>query len=95
MNVSLTVELPPDAEKRLRTENPDLPAAAVREGFLVNLFRRGILTHHELGEALGLDRFETDGVLESASSHRAITDSRGNRRRRGEPQGILLGQCRP
>ena len=62
MNVILTGELPPDAEKQLRTEYPDLPAA-VREGFLVNLFRRGILTHRELGESLGLDRFETDGVL--------------------------------
>jgi hypothetical protein len=77
MNVSLTVELPPDAEKQLRTEYPDLPAA-VREGFLVNLFRRGILTHYELGEALGLDRFETDGVLkrhqvtEQSLSHEEI-----------------------
>lgn len=77
MNVSLTVELPPDAEKQLRTEYPDLPAA-VREGFLVNLFRRGILTHHELGESLGLDRFETDGVLkrhqvtEQSLSHEEI-----------------------
>lgn len=62
MNVSLTLELPPDAEDRIRAESPDL-LAAVREGFLVNLFRRGILTHYELGLALGLDRFETDAVL--------------------------------
>jgi len=62
MNVNLTVELPPDAEKRIRAESPDLPAA-VREGFLVNLFRRGILSHYQLGQALGLDRFETDATL--------------------------------
>ncbi len=62
MHVKLTVELPPEAEKRLRAENPDLPAA-VREGFLVNLFQRGILTHSELGQALGLDPLKTDTLL--------------------------------
>lgn len=62
MIVSFTVELPPDVEKRVRAESPDLPAA-VREGFVVDLFRRGILTHCELGRALGLDRFETDAAL--------------------------------
>ena len=62
MDVKLTVDLPPDAEKRLRAESPDLPAA-VREGFLVNLFRRGMLTHLELGQALSLDRFQTDALL--------------------------------
>ncbi len=29
----------------------------------INLFRRGILTHHEFGQVLGLDRFETDALL--------------------------------
>lgn len=62
MNVHLTVELPANVEERIRAESPDFPSA-VREGFLVNLFRRGILTHHELGQALGLDRFETDAAL--------------------------------
>jgi hypothetical protein len=62
MDVKLTVELPPEAEKRLRAENPDLPAA-VREGFLVNLFQCGILTHSELGQALGLDPLKTDALL--------------------------------
>jgi hypothetical protein len=27
------------------------------------LVRRGILTHYELGQSLGLDRFETDALL--------------------------------
>lgn len=62
MDVKLTVELPPDAEERIRAESPNLPAA-VREGFLVNLFRRGILTHYQLAQALDLDRFETDAIL--------------------------------
>lgn len=62
MNVRIAVELPPNVEERIRAESPDL-SAAVREGFLVNLFRRGILTHYELGQALGIDRFETDAAL--------------------------------
>jgi hypothetical protein len=60
--ISVTVDLPGDAEQRLRAESPDF-STAVREGFVVNLFRRGILSHYELGQALGLDRFETDALL--------------------------------
>lgn len=62
VEVSLTVNLPLGAEERLRAESPDLPAA-IREGFLVNLFRRGILDRHGLSLALGLDRFETFALL--------------------------------
>ncbi len=50
MDIKLTVELPPDAENRLLAESPDIPQA-VREGFLVNLYRRGMLTHAELAKA--------------------------------------------
>ena len=74
MDVKLSVELPPDAEKRLRAESPDLPAA-VREGFLVNLFRRGMLSHFELGQALGLDRFQTDALLKRHALTRQEVDT--------------------
>jgi predicted HTH domain antitoxin len=62
MNISLAVELPPQVEERLRAESGDL-SSPVRESFAINLFRRGILSHHELGQVLGLDRFETDALL--------------------------------
>jgi predicted HTH domain antitoxin len=62
MNISLAVNLPPGVEERHRAESGDL-SSAVRESFAINLFRRGILTHHELGQVLGLDRFETDALL--------------------------------
>jgi predicted HTH domain antitoxin len=62
MNISFDVNLPPDVEERLRAEAPDLSRAG-REAFAVDLFRRGILSHHGLGQALGLDRFETDALL--------------------------------
>ncbi len=62
MNISLAVNLPPQVEEQLRAESGDL-SSAVRESFAVNLFRRGILTHHELGQVLSIDRFETDALL--------------------------------
>lgn len=62
MNINVTMNLPPDVEKRLRSESPDL-STAVREGFAVELFRRGLLTHFDLGQVLTLDRFETDALL--------------------------------
>ena len=62
MDVNIAVSLPPDVEERLRTESGDL-STAVREAFAIELFRRGILTHYDLGKSLGLDRFETDVLL--------------------------------
>jgi hypothetical protein len=62
MNVTVTVDLPPDVEERLRAQRPDL-AAAVREAFALDLYRRGVLDRHGLSQALGLDRFETFALL--------------------------------
>jgi hypothetical protein len=62
MNISFDVNLPPGVEERLRAEAPDVSTAG-REAFAVDLFRRGILTHHGLGQTLDLDRFETDALL--------------------------------
>ncbi len=62
MNINIAINLPPDVEERLRTENGELSTTA-REAFAIELFRRGILGHHDLGQSLGLDRFETDALL--------------------------------
>jgi len=56
------VELPADVEQRLRAETPDLEFEA-KEAMLVELYRQEKLSHYELSQALGLDRFETNGVL--------------------------------
>lgn len=40
----------------------DLDEAA-KQAALVELYRQRTLTHHELGTALGLDRFETEALL--------------------------------
>jgi hypothetical protein len=63
MNVSFRVDLPAEVEGRLRADDPGLSAAA-REGFALELFRRGELSHFALGQALGLDRVETDALLQ-------------------------------
>lgn len=62
MNVNVSINLPPEVEERLRAESPDL-AAAVGEGFALDLFRRGILDRYGLSQTLGLDRFETFALL--------------------------------
>jgi predicted HTH domain antitoxin len=62
MNINIALELPPNVEERLRAESGDLSTAA-RQALAIELFRRGILSHHDLGQSLGLDRFETDALL--------------------------------
>jgi predicted HTH domain antitoxin len=60
--MAVIVELPADLEQRLRGNTPDLDAQA-KETLLVELYRQEKLSHYELSQALGLDRFATDGVL--------------------------------
>jgi hypothetical protein len=60
--MAVTFQLPPDVEKRLRAESLDLDAEA-REASALELFRRGKLSHFELSQILGLDRFQTDAYL--------------------------------
>jgi predicted HTH domain antitoxin len=60
--MAVTIQIPADVEQRLRAEDPDLEATA-REAMLVELYRQDRLSHHELSQAMGLDRFETDGLL--------------------------------
>jgi predicted HTH domain antitoxin len=60
--MAITFQLPADVEKRLRAESPDLDAEA-REASSLELFRRGKLSHFELSQVLGLDRFQTDAYL--------------------------------
>jgi len=60
--MTVAFDLPTEAEAALRRDGADTSAAA-REAVLVELFRRGDLTHFQLSRGLGLGRFETDGVL--------------------------------
>ena len=62
MDINVSVNLPPEVENQLQGERLGLTAVA-REAIAVDLFRRGILAHAQLGQVLGLDRFETDALL--------------------------------
>ena len=62
MCLQIPLHLPPDVEARVRREVGDLEGAA-RESVLLDLFRRDVLSVAELGAAMGLDRFETYGLL--------------------------------
>jgi predicted HTH domain antitoxin len=60
--MTIKFEIPPNIEQELSTNGADLNSDA-REAFLVELYRQERITQHQLAEALGLSRLETDGVL--------------------------------
>ena len=60
--MTITFELPQEIEQQIRTDAADLNQAA-RESYLVDLYRQDLITHYQLAQALGLSRYETDGVL--------------------------------
>ncbi len=62
MQLTFTLNLPPELESRLRAETAD-PQTDAAEVYAVDLYRRGLLSHYELSQLLRLDRFETDGLL--------------------------------
>jgi predicted HTH domain antitoxin len=61
--MAVTLELPKEIEDELRRENPNLDSD-LREACALALFRKGALNHYQLSRTLGLDRFETDALLQ-------------------------------
>lgn len=64
--MAVTFDLPHDIEQSLRHELGDLGQAA-KEAALVELYRQGQITHHDLSRALGLSRLEAEDVLKKHS----------------------------
>jgi hypothetical protein len=62
MSLLITLDFPPEIEEKLCRDGADIEVE-VKEAFLVDLFRRGKLSHYELSQALGCDRFEADAFL--------------------------------
>lgn len=60
--MAVTFQLPADVEEKLRAQRSDLELEA-KEAYVLDLFRRGKLTHFELSKVLGLDRVATDAFL--------------------------------
>ncbi|OJW23005.1 MAG: hypothetical protein BGO49_28130 [Planctomycetales bacterium 71-10] len=68
---------------------PDELNEKAREALLVELFRGREITHRQLGEALGLGRYETDGLLKRCGVGLDVSAEKIR-------QGCgLLGQARP
>ena len=57
----VTIELPPEIERDIH--NLDNIDQVVKEAMLVELYRKDKLTHGQLGKALGLCFYETEGLL--------------------------------
>jgi predicted HTH domain antitoxin len=62
MSLTVKLEFSENIEKMLRAGSANLDTE-VRDAYALELFRQGRLSHYELSQALGLDRFETDGYL--------------------------------
>ena len=60
MNISY--EIPQDIERELCIHGPDINQEA-KEAYLIDLYRQGRISHRQFAEALGLNRYEADGVL--------------------------------
>jgi hypothetical protein len=65
-------EIPHDIEQELGGNGADLSGEA-REAFLVELYRQDRIAHHQLAEALGLSRLETEGVLKRHQVSSGVT----------------------
>ncbi len=60
--MSISFEIPQEIEHQLRISGANLDEDA-KEAYLVELYRKEKITHHQLAQALSLSRYETDGVL--------------------------------
>ena len=58
----VTFDLPTEIETNLRRSLGDLDKAA-KEAAMVELYRQDKVTQHELSQALGISRLETEAVL--------------------------------
>ncbi len=70
--MTISFELPQDIEQQIRTNGVDLNGKA-REAFLVDLYREDAITHGQLSRALGLDSYDTDGVLKKHGAYLEIS----------------------
>jgi predicted HTH domain antitoxin len=62
MNILVNMDFPSEVEQQLATERERLSAVA-QEAIAIELFRKGLLSHAQLSQALDLDRFETEALL--------------------------------
>jgi len=69
MAATVEISVPDTLLKALGAEPAELPRQTL-EALIVQAFRKGQLTHAQVGELLELNRFETDGFLKNAQAFR-------------------------
>jgi len=70
-NMAATVEISvPDTLLRAMGAEPDQLPRHTLEALIVQAFRKGQITHSQVGELLDLNRFETDAFLKEAQAFR-------------------------
>ncbi len=69
MAATFEISVPDTLVKALGAEPDELPRQTL-EALIVQAFRKGQITHAQVGELLELNRFETDGFLKNAQAFR-------------------------
>ena len=69
MAATFEISIPDTLVKALGAEPDELPRQTL-EALIVQAFRKGQITHAQVGELLELNRFETDGFLKNAQAFR-------------------------
>ena len=69
MAATFEISIPDTLVKALGAEPDELPRRTL-EALIVQAFRKGRITHAQVGELLELNRFETDGFLKNAQAFR-------------------------
>ncbi len=70
--MSISFKMPQDIEHQLRASGANLDEEA-KEAYLVELYRKEKITHHQLSQALNLSRYGTDGVLKRHGVEQELT----------------------
>ena len=60
--MTVVLDIPAEIERALHGRAEDIGREA-KQAMLVDFYRRGLLSHAELAAALGLSRYEIDGLL--------------------------------
>ena len=69
MASTIQISLPDTLVKALGGKPSELPRRTL-EALVVQSYRAGCLSHAQVGEALALDRWETDAFLKKAEAYR-------------------------
>jgi predicted HTH domain antitoxin len=70
--MTIQFEIPHDIEQEVVGNGSDLNGEA-REAFLVELYRQDRIAHHQLAQALGLSRIETEALLKRHQVSSGVT----------------------